>query len=341
MKKVIQKINEVKGIFRFIGNTAPAANENFKQETEEEDEGEIKLAKKGNVLTFETIADMSIGDKRLGVLKMDVDYLGLLFGIGLPKGQKSISRIAALSRSIDWFFSGYLNEICKTGFEEWRKNAHKAGWGEKADKIENIFYVVYSGGDDLLIIGPWSEIPKLAKAIRDEFKAYTCNNADINLSAGIFLCKPKFPVSISAKKAGEQLENSKDNGRNRMTCFSDTVQWTGDDSACGFDQLLDFGESLYEAVSTENADNRLPRGFVHGLLRKHKQFEEGKDMNYIPAIIYQLERNVKKSAQININENEESLKAFLMEKLVTDKDGYFKKIKIPASYALLKSRKEG
>lgn len=337
----IQKINEVKGIFRFIGNTAPAANENFKQETEEEDEGEIKLAKKGNVLTFETIADMSIGDKRLGVLKMDVDYLGLLFGIGLPKGQKSISRIAALSRSIDWFFSGYLNEICKTGFEEWRKNAHKAGWGEKADKIENIFYVVYSGGDDLLIIGPWSEIPKLAKAIRDEFKAYTCNNADINLSAGIFLCKPKFPVSISAKKAGEQLENSKDNGRNRMTCFSDTVQWTGDDSACGFDQLLDFGESLYEAVSTENADNRLPRGFVHGLLRKHKQFEEGKDMNYIPAIIYQLERNVKKSAQININENEESLKAFLMEKLVTDKDGYFKKIKIPASYALLKSRKEG
>lgn len=232
-----------------------------------------------------------------------------------------------------------MNEICKTVFEDWKKNAHKAGWAEKADKIENIFYIVYSGGDDLLIIGPWSEIPKLARAIRNEFKAYTCNNSDINLSAGIYFCKPKFPISISAKLAGDQLEGSKNSGRDRITCFGDTVKWIDKNGEVGFDQLFEFGESIYKAISKEDGNDRLPRGFVHGLLRKHRQFDEGTDKNYMPAIIYQLERNVKNTAKIKTKEGEKGLKEYLKEKLITDKDGYFQKIKIPASYALLKSRK--
>ncbi|MEW6616517.1 MAG: type III-A CRISPR-associated protein Cas10/Csm1 [Thermodesulfobacteriota bacterium] len=340
----VQKVNKTDDVaFRFIGNVAPIAKEDFVQDTEEE---ETKIAKQGNVLTFETMADMSIGDKRIGVLKMDVDYLGLIFAIGLEpqekseKMKKSISKVAAISRGMDWFFGGYLNEICKAVFEEWKVNAHKAGWENKADRVENIFYIVYSGGDDLLIVGPWSEIPKLAKAIKDEFKDYTCNNEDINLSAGGYLCKPKFPISIFSRAVGEELDKSKDKGRNRITILGDTVQWTENNTGCGFDDLLDFGETLYEAISTKDANSRLPRGFVHGLLKKHKQFEEGKDKNFIPAIIYQLERNVKSAATVVIKDEEKKLKGYLREKLITDKSGYFQKIKIPASYALLKSRKE-
>ncbi len=331
--RTVQKVNKTDSVaFKFIGNAAPIAKEDFTQETEEDED---KIAKQGNVLTFETIADMSIGDKRIGVLKMDVDYLGLIFAIGLEpsepsdKSKKSISRIAAMSREMDWFFGGHINEICKKITEEWKQNADKAGWGDKADKIENIFYIVYSGGDDLLIIGPWSEMPKLAKAIRDEFKEYTCNNKDINISAGLYLCKPKFPISIFSKSVGEEIEKSKDSGRKRITVFNDTVQWTDEADECGFDDLLDFGEAIYEKVSSKETNSRLPRGFVHGLLRKHKQFEEGRDKNFIPALVYQLERNVKDAA----------VKKYLREKLITDKSGYFRKIKIPASYALLKTRK--
>ncbi len=284
----IQKVNSMDKTFRLIGNTAPIAKEDFEQETEEEDQDARKIAKQGRVLTFETIADTSIGDKRLGVLKMDVDFLGLIFAIGLEgqdKSKKSISRIAAMSREIDWFFGGYLNEICKSVFEEWKCHAHKAGWEDKAEKLGNIFYIVYSGGDDLLIIGPWSEMPKLAKTIRDEFRQYTCNNDDISLSAGIYLCKPKFPISIFSKATGEELEKSKDRGRKRITIFGDTVRWAGNDNECGFDRLLDFGETLYEAVSAKEINNNLPRSFVHSLLEKNKQFEEGKDKNFIPAIV--------------------------------------------------------
>lgn len=331
-------INDISGSFKLIGNTAPLVIEGFAQETEEE----TKYAQTGNVLTFETIADMSIGDNRLGILKMDVDYLGLIFAIGLTEKEKSISRITSLSRRMDWFFSGYLNRICDNVFEKWKKDADKAGWKDKAAKIKNIFYTVYSGGDDLLIIGPWSEMPKLAQEIRNEFESYTCNNADIDLSAGIYLCKPKFPISIFARMAGEELKKAKDGGRRRLTFFGDTVKWNKEkeQGECAFDSLFDFGEMMYEAISSENPDNILRRSFVHGLLKKHKQYDEGKDPNFIPAIIYQLERNIKKSAKIHTDEGEEGLKAYLWEKLITDKDNYFKNIKIPASYALLKTRRE-
>jgi len=322
----IQKINNLKNLktsFRFIGNTAPVARERFSIADMIEDED--MTVKVGDVLSFEMIADASIGDKRLGILKMDVDFLGLIFAIGLadeknPK-RKSISKITTLSRSMDMFFGGYLNEICNEVFEEW-KNESK--WEHK-DKVSQIFYIVYSGGDDLMIVGPWSEMPKLAKKIRDEFKEYTCNNPDIDISAGIFFCKPKYPISLAAKAAGKQLEISKDKGRKRTTVFGDTVEWSVSDKLC-FDEMLNFGEQLYHAIAAE----KLPRGFVHGLLRKYKQYNEGKDPNFIPAIIYQLTRNIK----------DDELMKELRLKLITHIKGYRKNIKIPASYALLKSRKE-
>ncbi|MEK6590066.1 MAG: hypothetical protein AABZ11_05245, partial [Nitrospinota bacterium] len=312
---------------RFIGNTASIAKEPFSLDDDSEDED--KNVKKGNVLSFEIIAEASIGDKRIGVLKMDVDYLGLIFAIGLedeknPK-RKSISRIAALSRSLDMFFAGYLNKICDDVFDEW-KNDENNKWEHK-DKVDQIFYIVYSGGDDLLIVGPWSEMPKLARKINDEFKAYTCNNPDINISAGIFLCKSKYPISLAAKAGGEQLEASKDNGRKSITLFGDTVEWISSDYNLGMDKLLSFGEQLNSYISNKD----LPRGFVHGLLRKHKQYNGGQDPNFIPAVIYQLVRNIK----------DDKLRNELKGKLIGDKRLFFKHIKIPASYALLKSRKEG
>ncbi len=107
------------------------------------------------------------------------------------------------------------------------------------------------------------------------------------------------------------------------------MEWVSNDNAC-LDELLSFGEDLYQYITNDDLSQKLPRGFVHGLLRKHKHYNGGQDYRFIPAIIYQLVRNVK----------DDELRKELKAKLITDKNGYFKHIKIPASYALLKSRKE-
>lgn len=333
------------GGFCFLGNTVPLAKENISFRRDSQEDFDYN---EGEILDFETIAYLSTGDKHLGLLKMDVDHLGLIFSLGLesttnnsPK-LKSISRISNISRMINWFFSGYVNKICDMVFECWHKETNC----EIKDKISQIFYISYSGGDDLLIIGPWSEIPKLAKEIRSEFKKFTCNNNNIDLSAGVVLVKPKFPMGKAAILCREELEKSKKH-RGSITIFGDTVMWqkeTNHKEDVTFDELLEFGENLFYCLVLDETNKKLPRKFLHDLITKRDQYirPDGIDLNYIPFLIYKISRNINKSINIELTNGEEkNLREYLWQKLISDLNSLnlFKHIKIPASYALLKSRK--
>ena len=76
--------------------------------------------------------------RRLGVLRMDVDNLGYIFQKGMLPERTTLSRYAALSRSFDYFFSGYLNTI-------------------QQETAPHTSFIIYSGGDDLFIIAAWND----------------------------------------------------------------------------------------------------------------------------------------------------------------------------------------
>jgi len=59
--------------------------------------------------------------KRLAILRMDVDNLGNAFKEGLGKESLTFSKYSTLSRSLDYFFKGYINTIRKKNdaFKEW------------------------------------------------------------------------------------------------------------------------------------------------------------------------------------------------------------------------------
>jgi CRISPR-associated protein Csm1 len=138
---------------------------------------------------------------RLGVLRMDVDNLGTIFQKGISPERATLSRYAALSRSFDYFFSGYLNTI-------WREIDPKKS------------FIIYSGGDDVFIIGSWEVTIKIAKRIQSDFKAFTCQNPSFSLSGGLAIVPAKFPIMKAAEhsdveekaakthKAGNTLKNS-------------------------------------------------------------------------------------------------------------------------------------
>ncbi len=159
--------------------------------------------------TFDEMQEaIPAGIKRLGVLRMDVDNLGSLFKDGFGKGEKSIatfSRISTLSFQMSLFFEGYLKKIC--------------------EKYQNI-YSVYSGGDDLFLIGPWQEITRLAPAIRQKFNQYTCENPDFHISGGMAFIHGKYPVIQAAKAAGDAEEKAKSKeGKNAFTFLDEAWYW--------------------------------------------------------------------------------------------------------------------
>ncbi len=237
----------------YLSQTLPLSLKDMELDTEEDEEGD-KMVRTGQVLSFSTLADMSSGDKRIGILKMDVDNLGFIFSLGLEGSDegknlpRSISRLANLSRLLFLFFSIYLDRICNEVFERW-KDHPDSNCPYRYD-VSNIFYVIFSGGDDLVIVGPWDQVIELAWEIQKEFRRFTCQNPNITLSAGIYICKPKYPINHAINKAEEALAQSKSKGKNRITVMGETMVWSEEhrDSKIYQDNI----KKYYDKVFTKN-----------------------------------------------------------------------------------------
>ena len=143
------------------------------------------------ISTYEQLAQLrSSGHPRLGVLRADVDNLGQIFKTGLGK-EATLSRIAALSRALSSFFSGYVSELI-------------AGKSARIiDDYSDAVQVVYAGGDDLFLIGTWDRLPSLALHIRNELRECAAKNPMLSLSAGIAVASPSWPLIQLARAAGD------------------------------------------------------------------------------------------------------------------------------------------
>ncbi|WP_297887988.1 type III-A CRISPR-associated protein Cas10/Csm1 [Sulfurihydrogenibium sp.] len=312
----ILKINDTDNLknatgFKFLGITVPKAKEDFAS-TEE-------VVSKGQIIPFEEIAKFSQGDERIGILRMDVDNLGKIFSQGL--GDKiTISRIATLSRMFDLFFTGYINKLC---IEESKDKGQ--------NKTDSIYYILYSGGDDLFIVGPWDFLLDFANRIYKEFTLYTTANPDITISAGYVQIKPKFPIRISAEMAGKAEEASKESGKNRITAFKNTVEWK------------DFEEVIKKATKLTSfiENKRISRGFIHYYKTLEDKYlvEKNTDKKIIykqkpnpmiyPYIQYYIARNVS---------NDEA-KKFLEEEYIKNLEKNKDVSDFILNYSFLKTRK--
>lgn len=158
-------------------------------------------------LNFTEKPDKFKGIEALGILKADVDNLGLLFACGMRKERFTLSRLATMSRQLNNFFSIFIPYVLKTD-----------------DRFKNT-YTVFTGGDDLFLIGPWNKTIELANFLNNKFREYVCFNDKITLSAGIALHKPDTPVLSFVETSEKALNTSKQSGRDRLTVFGQTVEW--------------------------------------------------------------------------------------------------------------------
>lgn len=158
--------------------------------------------------SIDDLSESSKGAKYVGILKMDGDDMGKIFSEGVRNWwkKKGISeevemtpgRYATMSSLFEIFFGYCVDRICREG-----KFFTKKSFAEDP-KI----YVVFSGGDDLFVIGPWDQIIDLAIKINEEYLIFT-GNPNMTISAAITLAERKFPVYKSYSMTLESLEDAK------------------------------------------------------------------------------------------------------------------------------------
>lgn len=163
---------------------------------------------------------------KMGVFRADVDSLGLAFISGFSNSDaKSIkdrnrhvtlARTASFSRELSRFFKYYLNGILeKHDDPDIRKALNAFG--------ENRVSIVYSGGDDVFIIGEWRYVLYSALAIEECFRNFSIGK--LTISGGISFCGSKYPVKAAAEETAELEDASKQfedaaGKKNAITLFS-------------------------------------------------------------------------------------------------------------------------
>lgn len=188
--------------------------------------------------TFEEIAERAKGIKRLGILRMDVDNLGKIFSQGLKRYKHdeisderfySLGRITTLSFQLHLFFGGIVPQLI-------------------VQQQPQRTTVVYSGGDDLFLLGTWDAMPSIGLEIKRAFRKYTCLNDCFGLSGGIVITGGKFPIYKSAELAGEAVAKAKNyeyetydgnrQKKNSLTFLDRTASWPE------FEELSDLYEEM-------------------------------------------------------------------------------------------------
>lgn len=173
------------------------------------------------VMTFDDLAKSSCkidkGIKRLGVLRLDIDDLGIAFSSGFVSDKDKIednlryatlSRYADLSKDISMFFKVAINKICAgdlIGCVDFEEKAFNIFGIAKAPKRK--VNIIYAGGDDLFLVGAWDEVLEVAIDINRAFKQFT--NGKLTLSAGMAMFSPTYPISKMAEIAGLLVQMSK------------------------------------------------------------------------------------------------------------------------------------
>ncbi len=259
----------------------------------------------GDAMEFSDIAQLA-GSPMLAVLKMDVDNLGALFS-SISEETFTITRIATLSRMLDLFFSGYLETLIRN------------------EKEYKETYCVYAGGDDVLLIGPWTSMLKLAQRIREDFQRFTCNDS-ITLSAGLSFFKEKYPIYRAIQQAEEELKNAKNakqEEKNAISLGGKRIPWSD------YPNILEQANQLVKWMSSiaddnnwvgNSRDSSLPisTGFVRNLLEFARMQDLPKNnpnkYRWKPLLAYQMARNIKK---IDIQGNETEIWKWL-EPLISE-----------------------
>ncbi|SHN66545.1 CRISPR-associated protein Cas10/Csm1, subtype III-A/MTUBE [Fervidobacterium gondwanense DSM 13020] len=210
---------------------------------------------------LETIAQEAEGLKRWGLLRGDVDNLGRIFQtlqVSDKEKRTPISFVATLSFELESFFSIVLERMVV----------------EKHPKCN----VIYSGGDDFMILGPWSELPLLARDITNEFRKYSKND-ELSISMAIAVAPSrKFPVYKLGTLAGEYLDdkaksykrtyNNKELEKSAIYMFGGYVGWEE------FDKVYKLNQQLEDIIS-----QGVTRNILHVLsafLEKQQEGEQPK-----------------------------------------------------------------
>lgn len=242
-----------------------------------------------NIVDFDALGDFAAhrtGTNKIGILKLDVDNLGELFGTADYDMVKQYSET----------FSKFFTETIYTSL--YNSKYFQLGDSNEEPYKANV-YPIFAGGDDCFIIGGWDAILCFANDLHALFetdnriKEITLNGKPMTFSAGIVLVNPTHPVRNFSELAEEALKKAKSTGKNRISIFDLSFTW---DEYC---HVLKTSKLLADEMQANN----ISRAYLDKIRKSAKGFNAlqngtGADFDRIYKLKYYLSKNDEKLGSI-------------------------------------------
>ncbi len=247
--------------------------ENERRALEAEGGGFAKISQ-GSVIDYHFLglfAKERTGTKKIGILKMDVDSLGLLFeNINDPANARKVSK------SISDFFGKTIFNLLEEDIQFPASLAlnKRVASDRLVRKYSQNVYTVFAGGDDCIFVGAWDVIMLWAKKIHKAFQPFGLKIEKLldstlsrqqrrdltlppTLSASITVVETTYPVIRFADLADANLYEaksfiySKDSRakKNKISIFSEVLTWKE-----GFYKVIDIAPRLAALVLGEEPE---------------------------------------------------------------------------------------
>jgi CRISPR-associated protein Csm1 len=221
------------------------------------------LNEEGDIMSFDDLAERSEGQKLIGFLKLDLDRIGQL----VEKHSEKFSGLATVSQLLSFIMEGAVNVV--------------------AESYRNV-YLIYSGGDDLLAVGSWSDVVDFAEKLSVELEKLV--GGWLSFTAAITVEEPKAPVKVVMDSLGSYLLSAK-YVKDCISVGNERLRWEN------FRNAVHFAKKWSDDVK----NRRISRSLIFEVARLYQDYKEEEYWTHIRhRLKYVLSRSVERWRESSI-----------------------------------------
>jgi CRISPR-associated protein Csm1 len=196
------------------------------------------LDEKGDIMSFDDLAEKSEGQRMVGFLKLDLDRVGEL----VEKHSEKVSGLATVSQLLSLIMEGAVNVV--------------------AGCYRNV-YLIYSGGDDMLAVGPWSDVVRFVDRLSVELEDLL--GGGLSFTAAISVEEPKAPVKVVMDSLSDVLRRAKKD-RDCVAVWRDRLRWES------YRRAVEFANKWAEDIKAK----KISRSLVFDVAGLFEEFDREK-----------------------------------------------------------------
>ncbi|MEM4306004.1 MAG: type III-A CRISPR-associated protein Cas10/Csm1 [Candidatus Caldarchaeum sp.] len=147
----------------------------------------------GQIMSFDDLASSSEGSAEIGYLRLDLDGMGSL----IRDRADRFSVLSTVSQLVSIVMEGVVEQLVR-----------KTRLDKTGTRTNNL-YLIYSGGDDLLIIGPWNEVVEFSEVLETEIRKCFGTKRP-TMSCALLVEDPKTPVKVATETLDGGSEKEKE-----------------------------------------------------------------------------------------------------------------------------------